>query len=226
MWLSELWRYPVKSMAGERLEEAWLGLDGIPGDRRIVVLDGEGEIVSARTRPRLLQHRATLVGGQVLVDGLPWDSPEVEALVREAAGPEATLVEVTSSRRFDILPLLVATDGAIGAFGHDQRRLRPNVVIGGVEGLAERGWEWSALEVGEAVIALATLRERCIITTIDPDTGEQDVDVLRGIRGRFGGSLALNAWAGSEGRVRLGDEVRPLETRIELTTPSPGRFVG
>src|SRR5690349_12790752 len=129
MWISELWRYPVKSMAGERLEEAWLGLDGIPGDRRIVVLDGDGDIVSARTRPRLLQHRATLAGEQVLVDGLPWDSEEVAERVRAAAGPDAALVEVTSARRFDILPLLVATDGAVGAFGQDIRRLRPNVVI-------------------------------------------------------------------------------------------------
>jgi hypothetical protein len=226
MWISELWRYPVKSMAGERLDEAWLGLDGIPGDRRVVVLDGDGEIVSARTRPLLLRHRATLHEGEVLVDGLPWDSPEVAALVRRAAGPDATLVEATSARRFDILPLLVATDGAIAAFGHDHRRLRPNVVIGGVEGLAERGWEWSAFAAGEAVIGMATLRGRCIVTTYDPETGAQDVDVLRGIRARFEGSLALNAWAGAEGTVHVGDDVRPLEDRIELLKPAAGRFVG
>src|SRR5262245_51068663 len=82
MQIAELWRYPVKSMAGEPLDEAWLGLDGIPGDRRIVVLDGEGEILSARTRPLLLRHRASIVDDQVLVDGLPWDSPEVAQLVR------------------------------------------------------------------------------------------------------------------------------------------------
>src|SRR5262245_55985714 len=175
MQIAELWRYPVKSMAGEPLEEAWLGLDGIPGDRRIVVLDGEGEILSARTRPLLLRHRASIVDDQVLVDGLPWDNPEVAQLVREAAGPDATLVEAASPRRFDILPLLVATDGAISAFGRGGRRLRPNVVIGGVEGLAEREWEWSAFAAGEAVIAMATLRQRCIVTTYDPETGEQDV---------------------------------------------------
>src|SRR4051794_33299487 len=225
MWISELWRHPVKSMAGERLEAAWLGLDGIPGDRRLVVVDERGEILSARTRPRLLRHRATIEDDVALVDGLPWDSPDVAALVRAAAGPDARLVEASGPRRFDILPLLVATDGAIDAFGHGGRRLRSNIVIGGVDGLAERGWEWSALRAGDAVIALATLRERCIVTTIDPDTGEQDVDVLRGIRARFGGRLALNAWAGVEGRVVVGDAVFALADRVELATPSPGRFV-
>src|SRR4051812_36307550 len=109
MHISELWRYPVKSMAGERLERTRLELDGIPGDRVLYVVDGRGEILSARTQPGLLGHRATLAAdGEVLVDGLPWDSPEVAAAVRAAAGPDARLVRARGPERFDILPLLVA----------------------------------------------------------------------------------------------------------------------
>src|SRR3954453_10650058 len=153
MQIAELWRYPVKSMAGERLERAWLGVDGIPGDRRLYVVDGDGAIVSARTRPQLLGHRATLAeDGEVRVDGLPWRDPRVADVVRAAAGPDARLVQATGPERFDILPLLVATDGAIAAFGRDVRRLRPNIVISGVEGLVEREWEWHALTAGDAVI--------------------------------------------------------------------------
>src|ERR1700749_4362904 len=96
MEIAELWRYPVKSMAGERLPEAWLGVDGIPGDRRLYVVDGDGEIVSARTRPQLLAHPATLAeDGEVRVDGRPWRDPRVAAAVRAAAGPDARLVEAT-----------------------------------------------------------------------------------------------------------------------------------
>ena len=180
MQIAEIWRYPVKSMAGERLPRARLGLEGIPGDRVLYVVDGRGEILSARTRPRLLQHHARLDrDGDVLVDGLPWRSAEVAGLVRAAAGADARLVEAAGPERFDILPLLVATDGAIAAFGYDRRRLRPNLVIAGVEGLAERGWEGRLVAAGDAVIALADLRGRCIITTWDPDTLTQDVDVLR-----------------------------------------------
>lgn len=226
MEISELWRYPVKSMAGERLQQARLGLRGIPGDRVLYVVDGRGQILTARTKPGLLAHRATVGDdGEVLVDGLPWRSPEVVAAVHAAAGADARLVAATGSERFDILPLLVATDGAIQAFGYDHRRLRPNIVICGVEGLAERGWEWSALAAGDAIIGLADLRGRCVITTRDPDTLVQDVEVLRHIRATFDGTLALNAWVGREGDVSLGTEINILDEPIELAVPEHGSYV-
>lgn len=225
MHVAELWRYPVKSMAGERLESTWIGVPGIPGDRVLYVVDGRGEILSARTKPALLGHHATVSEErEILVDGLPWQSPEVGELVRAAAGPEARLVEAAGPERFDILPLLVATDGAIEAFGHDGRRLRPNVVVGGVEGLAERGWERTVLGIGDVLIGLFSLRGRCIMTTFDPDTLRQDVDVLRSIRARFDGTFALNAWAGRPGRVAVGDAVTQVEGRMDLQLPQTGRY--
>ena len=225
MQISQLWRYPVKSMGGERLQRAWLGRGGMPGDRVLYVVDGRGEILSARTKPRLLGHRATFGGdGEVLVDGKPWRSAEVAAAVRAAAGPDAKLVPAAGPERFDILPLLVATDGAIKAFGYDLRRLRPNIVIAGVDELTERHWQRRLLAAGDAVIALADLRGRCIITTWHPDNLTQDVDVLRRIRTDFDGTLALNAWAGREGHVAVGDQAEILDQRIELEIPEPGRF--
>ena len=106
--------------------------------------------------------------GTVLVDGQPWDDPGVAAAVAAIAGEGAQIVPSLEGV-FDVLPLLVATDGAITAFGHDGRRLRPNLVIGGVPGLDERGWEGHRLRIGEVVIALADLRGRCVMTTYDPD---------------------------------------------------------
>lgn len=64
-------------------------------------------------------------------------SPEILDRVRAAAGPDATLARYDGPERFDILPLLVATDGAITSFGGDVRRLRPNIVIDGVDGMDE-----------------------------------------------------------------------------------------
>src|SRR6201989_3002926 len=94
--VAEIWRYPVKSMAGERLAETEVRVDGIPGDRTLSVLAARGEILSARTRPRLLGHHATIAGdGAVLVDGRPWDSAEVAADVEAAAGPGARIVPAT-----------------------------------------------------------------------------------------------------------------------------------
>jgi uncharacterized protein YcbX len=225
MQVDQIWRYPVKSMAGERLSETFVGIDGIPGDRALYVVDGHDRILSARSKQGLLGLHATIGDDdEVLVDGMPWRGPDVAALVRAAAGEDARIVAADGPDRFDILPLLVATDGALEAFGYDLRRLRPNMVISGVEGLAERGWEGSMLSIGDAVIGLADLRGRCIMTTWDPDTQEQDIDVFLRIRDRFGGRLALNAWAGREGRIAVGDEVRILESPVELELPYAGRF--
>ena len=80
------------------------------------------------------------------------------------------------AERFDVLPLLVATDGAIAAFGYDGRRLRPNIVVGGVEGLTESDWPGACLRIGDVRIGVQDLRQRCIMTSFDPDTQVQDRD--------------------------------------------------
>jgi uncharacterized protein YcbX len=99
----------------------------------------------------------------------------------------------------------VATDGAIAAFGRDGRRLRPNIVIGGVEGLAEFGWAGRELAIGAVRIHLHSRRGRCPMTTVDPDTLAVDPDVLQDILRRFNGRLALNAAVLRGGRVAVGD---------------------
>jgi len=209
--LAEIWRYPVKSMAGERLAAAQLRKDGIEGDRVVQAWDERGRILTARTHPLLLGHRATIgEDGEPRVDGLPWADPEVTRRVEAAAGRGVRLRRFEGEERFDILPLLVATDGSLAAFGRDPRRLRPNLVISGVEGLAEREWEGRAIRVGRAVVGLADLRGRCVMTTWDPDTQAQDVGVLRDIARRFDGRLCLNAAVVDAARIEVGDEVELL----------------
>jgi uncharacterized protein len=102
----------------------------------------------------------------------------------------------------------VATDGAITAFGHDRRRLRPNLVIGGVEDMQERAWPGSCLRIGKAVIGVQDLRLRCIMTSFDPDTQAQDKAITRGIYERFEGKLALNCFVIEGGEIAVGDEVQ------------------
>lgn len=242
MHLAEIWRYPVKSMAGESLPEAELTRAGIEGDRLLQVrlLDpaaGGERVITARTRPRLLGHRAeTTADGRILVDGRPWDDPSVAADVeravhgdRSAVAGEARARLVRTSDpadRFDILPLLVMTDGAIeaiaaanlaaGSVETDRRRFRPNLLLGGVPGFAERAWEGRRLRIGTrengggAVVALADLRGRCVMTTFDPDTLAQDPQVLRTVVEATGGVLGLNAEVVRPGRIHIGDPVEWL----------------
>ena len=218
MYLEQIWRYPVKSMGGERLETGEIRGDGLQGDRIVQVRDQRGRVITARTRPALLGHHASIgPDGEPWVDGRPWTAPEVASAVEKAAGPGCYLVKESALRRFDVLPLLIATDGAIEALGHDGRRLRPNLVIGGVQGLAERTWEGRLLRMGAALIRAVDLRGRCIMTTFDPDTLEQDTGVLRTIQQRFGGVMALNCLVVRPGPVSVNDTVELLETEDPKT---------
>jgi hypothetical protein len=204
MCIAELWRYPVKSMGGERLQVADVRETGIVGDRVVQVVNAVGRTLTSRTKPKLLGYHATLgADGEPLVDGKSWR----EIDVREAAGLDARLERHDGVERFDVLPLLVATDGAIAAFGYDGRRLRPNIVIGGVNGLVERSWEGKTFRAGDVIIGVKDLRDRCVMTTFDPDTLVQDVDVLRKIYREFDGLLALNCCVVKPGRLTVGDEV-------------------
>ena len=211
MFLAEIWRYPVKSMAGEQLQTAVLTPAGITGDRELQVRNASGRMITSRTHPALLGHRATFnEQGEVLVDGRHWTDAGVLADVQKIAGPGARIVRDQGLHRFDILPLLVATDGAIAAFGRDRRRLRPNIVVGGVEGLEERTWEGRQLAIGDTLIQMEDLRGRCVMTTYDPDTLVQDPEVLRDIMRRFGGRMALNTDVARGGTLEINQEVRLL----------------
>ena len=206
--IAGLWRYPVKTMAGEPITEALLTPLGIPGDRIVHVRGPEGVRTSRRQYKLLGLHGSLDADGLPRIDGHAWDSAAALAAVQSAAGDDATLEAYDGVERFDILPLLVATDGAVAAFGRDIRRLRPNILIGGVDGMAERDWEGKDLHVRDAVIGLHSLRGRCPMTTVDPDLITRDPEVLKDIGRRFGGKLALNAFVREAGLVRLGDAVR------------------
>ena len=214
MKVTEIWRYPVKTMAGEKLQRVRIGPLGIEGDRVVHVEDANEQVITSRSHPRFLGHKSTLgPDGEPLVDNQPWNSPEVAAEVVNIVGPGAKLVRYDGIERFDVLPLLVATDGTIAAFGHDHRRLRPNIVIGGVEGLTERAWPGGCLRIGKLLIGVQDLRLRCIMTAYDPDTLVQDKEVTRGIYRRFGGKLALNCFVIEGGEITVDDEVQLVRGR-------------
>jgi uncharacterized protein YcbX len=221
MHLAGLWRYPIKSLAGEPLDTATLTGDGIAGDR-IVHVSGAAGPLTGRSRHRLVTLPAsTDPSGTPRVAGHRWDTPQAERIVQSHAGDGAHLAAYAGPERFDVLNLLVATDGAVEAFGYDIRRLRPNLLLAGVPADAEATWPGQALAIGDALIGVHSLRQRCVVTTIDPDTGERDPDVFRHIHRAFDGELALNCWVIRPGTLHLGAPVDLVPTRA-----TPARIGG
>lgn len=210
MHVAELWRYPVKSLRGEQIQMAEVRQTGIRGDREIVVLSAlRKRVITSRTHHRLLglQGGISPLDAKATINGLAWDDPAARALVEQAAGESIELIHVPSTERFDVLPLLVVTDGAVASMGLDRRRFRPNVLIGGVDGLAERQWGGKNIRLGEIEIYATQLRARCVMTTYDPDTLEQDKSVLFRIVSDYNGTMALDCSVIEPGMVRVGDAV-------------------
>jgi uncharacterized protein YcbX len=106
--VAELWRFPVKSMGGERLDEACITSQGVLGDRGFALLDTEtGAVVSASSKhfPGLMNARATFLEPPRADTALPpvritlpdgtsgtSDSPAISALLSSHFGRSVTLV--------------------------------------------------------------------------------------------------------------------------------------
>jgi uncharacterized protein YcbX len=225
MHVEALWRYPVKSLRGEPLQRAQLTTAGVAGDRIVHVANPHAPLTGRSKNGLLTIPAITGPDGIPQIDGHPWDGAAALAAVRERAGAAAQLTAYEGPERFDVLNLLVATDGAVEAFGHDVRRLRPNILLGGVDADEEATWAGHALRIGNALIGVHSLRDRCVVTTVDPDSGDRDPDVLRRINRDFGGKLALNCWVIEPGRIGVGDEAR-LEVSDAIPLALGGWVVG
>ena len=213
MHVSEIWRYPVKSLKGERLQETEITKLGIPGDRQIAVIRTiSGRFLTSRSKPKLLGLQ-----GSVNADGVPtinghlWNSAEALGLIREAAGEPVTLQQIPPPQAFDVLPLLVATDGAARYLNIDHRRLRPNILLADVPDLEERKWPGRVIAIGDVRIHAEKLRDRCVMTTFDPDTQVQDPSVLLRIVRELDGSTALDSSVITPGKIRIGDQAHIVD---------------
>jgi uncharacterized protein YcbX len=231
----ELWRFPVKSLGGERLTAAEVGPEGLAGDRQWALFDlGTGFGLTARRMPDLLFAAARLRpdGGVevVLPDGTVTADDDVlsswlgRAVALRAAG------ETEGIRRYEN-PADVEADadwhpfeGAGGAFHDnadfrvtlvsagtlgdwDRRRFRANVVL---DGAGEDDLAGSRVRLGSAVLEVDRPVTRCVMVTRPQPGGiGRDTGVLRAIHRERGGNLAVGGRVLTAGRVAVGDELHP-----------------
>ena len=176
--ISAIFRYPVKSMAGESLETARLGWHGIEGDRRLAFrrLTDQSEFpwLTASKLPQLLLYKpfrldtnATSKNGELLPthvrtpDGKEYElrSDELRQDVSSRYGSEVELMNLKAGI-FDESPISVISLGTVHSVAResgrgvdlcDLRRFRPNVVIetNGAGPFEENGWVGRTLMFGE-----------------------------------------------------------------------------
>lgn len=234
MRVAELWRYPVKSLQGERVDAADLTPRGLAGDRGWALFDREtGLGLTARRMPVLLHAAARVVGEGVevtLPDGaVARDDDALSAwLGRPVALRAAT--EPSGPRRYEN-PDDIETEapdswglfeGSADAF-HDGftvtllsvatigdrpvRRFRPNVLL---DGGGEDDLVGGTARIGAATVGVIERVPRCVMVTRSQPGGIGiDRDVLRWIHRERGGELAVGGPVTRPGTVRVGDEVAP-----------------
>jgi uncharacterized protein len=203
--ISAIFRYPIKSMAGERLDSARLGWHGIEGDRRLAFrrLADRGAFpwLTASRLPELLLYQP--IGRQDKAgeplpthirtpDGREFGLAD-EALLKEIATRHGADLELMQARHgiFDEAGVSAIALGTIRTIGReagrdlDIRRFRPNLVIDtkGAQPFEEDRWVGGILEFGSEGTGPAisvTMRDlRCVMINLDPDTAEASPEVMK-----------------------------------------------
>jgi len=222
--VAAIFRYPVKSMAAERVQSAEVSWHGLPGDRRWGFV-----------RPGLPSN------------GFPWltlrhrnDLNSYRPSWRDPGAPDRSMVvvhtpggddlEITSAAlaaelgaqvmkldrgTFDSMPLSLVTTRTVQAIGGlagietDVLRFRPNLVVEPADAApyAEDSWVGSTLRIGTAGVRIDRRDKRCVVVNIDPATGRRTPEVLRAVARHRDTCLGVYGSVVSAGRVAIGDRV-------------------
>lgn len=222
-----LWRYPVKSMAGEALTGSDVGWHGLAGDRRWAFMrNGVAQSgfpwLTLRERENLSHYRPSFVE-----PARPDTSPTV---VRTPSGatldvadpaladellPNGARVIKQDRGIFDTFPISVITTQSIGRLGEmvgvelDVRRFRPNILVeaSAEQAYAEDGWVGSVLRIGGVCMRVDKRDGRCVVITIDPVTSERNPAILRAVAGHRQGFLGVYGTTVEPGRIAVNDPV-------------------
>lgn len=225
--VSELWRYPVKSMRGERLRTAVFDSSGMAGDRRFAVVSSSAPVgkplLTSRERTAMLLYAPALdpTPGVLTPSGerLPLPSPQLVATLQDAlAAPGATL-ELEHSPDVpltDVRPVSLVSRATLRALGDDlggvfdAQRLRSNLILDLQNGqpFEEEQWSGQILQLGigpdSAQLRVLERIPRCRIVSLDPGTAETSPAMLRRLARQRNGRAAMYAVVVRPGTVAQG----------------------
>jgi uncharacterized protein YcbX len=228
-----LFRYPVKSMSGERLEVADVGWHGLDGDRRLAFrrVEDRGGFpwLSAGKLPDLIlfspQRRGSAVEGNLPTHVRTPEGEEMDIfgqeLATEVGRRHGSPVQMTHLNRgiFDEASISVITSATIGEIGNlaaqrlDVRRFRPNILIASLRSVPfeEDEWVGGVLSFGDsneaAAVGITNRDERCSMVNLDPGTARQDAEVLKAIVRVRDNKAGVYGTVTRRGRIAAGQPV-------------------
>jgi uncharacterized protein YcbX len=228
-----LFRYPVKSMMGERLAVAELGWHGLAGDRRLAFRRAEDRggfpWLTASKLPELIlfapQRHGPAADGELPThvrtpDGqdLALFGPELATEVGRRHGSPVEMMHLNRGI-FDeasvsvITSATVADLAALASRRPDVRRFRPNILIASARNVPfeEDDWVGGTLCFGDAqegaAIGVTHRDERCSMVNFDPDSARSDPGVLKAIARTRDNRAGIYAAVVRRGRVAVGQPV-------------------
>jgi uncharacterized protein YcbX len=231
--INAIFRYPVKSMAGELLDLARLSWHGIEGDRRLAfrrLTDKSGfPWLTASKLPQLLLYkpfRLDSSAAEVLPthvctpDGKEYElrSDELREELSSRYGRDVELMHLNHGI-FDEASISVISLGTVHCVEResgrdvDLRRFRPNVVIetDSAEPFEEDRWVGRTLMFGAgnsaAAIRVTMKDERCVMVNLDPETAERDSEVMKTVVRMNGNYAGVYGTVVSPGELRVGQVV-------------------
>jgi uncharacterized protein YcbX len=223
--VAALWRYPVKSMAGEELDGAEVSWNGLAGDRRwAFIRDGQVRSgfpwLTIRERPEMSHYRPRFTEP---------DRPNASlTLVRRPCGGELDVadpalaaelgpgVRVIKQDRgvFDTMPLSLLTAQTVAGLGRlvgtglAAGRFRPNLLVDACGAdFPEDAWVGRVLRIGGFRMRVDKRDQRCVVVTVDPVTLRRNPAVLRAIARERDARLGVYGTTVEPGRVAVGDPV-------------------
>jgi uncharacterized protein YcbX len=202
-----IFRYPVKSMRGERLEAAELGWHGLDGDRRLAFrrMDDRSGFpwLTASKLPELLLFTPRRSGDGARGDlpthirtpdgeEMPVFGPDLAAEVGRRYGAPVQMMQLRHGIFDDACISVIASDtvheiGRLAGRSLDVRRFRPNIVVRLLRSVHFQEDEWlgGALSFGEGddapAIAVTMHDVRCSMVNLDPDTASSAPEVLKAV---------------------------------------------
>lgn len=235
-----MWRFPVKSLQGERIDRADVGPEGVAGDRQWALFDlATGFGLTARRHPELLFAAAQMAADGSISITLPDGTVAADdGALSQWLGRPVQLVSAAAKvvRRYedpddfeDESQPWATYDGS-GATFHDddqanlsmvstetlrnwdRRRFRSNLVL---DGSGEDDLVGHEVAVGSARLSVTERLQRCVMTTRPQPGGiERDLDVLRTLHRERRGRLGVGAVVTGHGEIAVGDVVSDVRAAV------------